>query len=487
MIERSSAAPSAPAVILGKYRLEREVGRGGMGVVFLATHVALEQPVAIKIVLPALAENPIAIQRVLREARCAAQITGDHVVRVMDVGQLTTGEPFIVMDYVEGEDLARVLSRSERLPLLVAVHWVIEACVAIADAHARGIIHRDLKPGNLFLARLADGRELIKVLDFGISKQLGPGTVNPVTRAGDVLGSPNYMAPEQIRTPLLVDARADLWALGAILLELLTGARAFPGDSITAVYTRVLEGEPNLPGPEDAGLPGEMLGILRRCLAKDPNDRFQTVHELVEVLAPFSPARSQPALRAIARRLASSATGGAPAASTAHLTEIEAVPSRSRSCAAPAFQMRGLLAAGALLGSALALGAAVFVAPEAVLGAVWSLVNASSSDDGPSATPVEPAAPAASIAETDAGATSSKLAQTDGDAPGAEPMVHVLSGEARVPPNPPQPPEARQMPRAEELRPSSPPPPSARSGEVPVPPSPRVRNPWDVTTFGGRS
>src|SRR5690606_25602524 len=192
----------------------------------------------------------------------------DHVVRVIDVGQLESGQPFIVMEFVDGEDLARRLARRGPLPLPLAVHALLEACVALAEAHAKGIVHRDLKPSNLFSARAADGSERLKVLDFGISKQL-EAAERPVTRPNDVMGSPNYMAPEQICTPLAVDARADVWALGAILLELSTGKRAFPGDTITAVYTRVLAGEPDLPEPDGAELPSELVSVVCRCLRKD--------------------------------------------------------------------------------------------------------------------------------------------------------------------------------------------------------------------------
>ncbi|HWO10922.1 MAG TPA: serine/threonine-protein kinase [Polyangiaceae bacterium] len=511
MAEPSAATREVPSLILGKYRLEREVGRGGMGVVYLATHVALEQRVAIKIVLPALADTPNTVQRVLREARCAAQITGDHVVRVMDVGQLDSGEPFIVMEYAEGEDLARVLERSERVPLLVAVHWLIEACVAIAEAHARGIIHRDLKPANLFLARAEDGRELIKVLDFGISKQLGASQTGPVTRAGDVMGSPNYMAPEQIRTPLLVDARADLWALGAILLELLTGRRAFPGDTITAVYTRVLEGEPELPDPAEAGLPAELMALVRRCLAKDPNDRIQTVHGLVEALAPFSPARSQAALRAIARRADASALGRAPFADT----QLDLTAGSRQAIASPARdepqRLRRLLAAGVVLGLAIATGVAVFVAPEPVFAALGEMMSghqvpARSVTQLTSAleAPSFGAGPLPAGAEADASPTRepSLVEPASGPAPApqrAEPVVRVCTGDStdvasrtdRALQTPPAAGEGepRTGPRAE--RDAAGPGPSrvrdARDAAAGAPPALPVPNPWDVSTFGGRS
>jgi serine/threonine protein kinase len=501
MLEPTLGERCVPSLLGDKYRLEREVGRGGMGVVYLATHIALEQAVAIKIVLPALAQNPVVIQRVLREARCAAQITGDHVVRVVDVGQLDSGQPFIVMEYVDGQDLARVLAERGRLPPPLAVHWLLEAAVAIAEAHQKGIVHRDLKPGNLLLARAADGRELIKVLDFGISKQLGIVGERPVTRANDVIGSPNYMAPEQIRTPLLVDARADLWSLGAILLEFLTGKRAFPGDTITAVYTRVLEGEPDLPESVGEELPADLRAIVLRCLRKDPNERFQSIHELVAALAPLAPARSASALQAIARR------GDRTLAESALATRV---PSRLRYAVIP-----GLLI-GLMLSAA---GAAWVGAPDRLLerlapsprgadapaSAVPSMGSAASSTPAsPFASLVRPshdaAAPSSSmtaialpsapsllaapivtpiVATADAGlaqaSTPVELERSTDSA--ALPLADDRSVTA-------EPAATHEDPRANR-RPSDKPP--ERPEPALVAPAPVRRNPWDVSTFGGRS
>jgi serine/threonine-protein kinase len=525
-LDSTAGERPAPTLLAGKYRLEREVGRGGMGVVFQATHTALRLRVAIKIVLPELAQNPLVIQRLLREARCAAQITGDHVVRVIDVGQLDSGQPFIVMEYVEGEDLARRLAHSGRLTPHAAVHALLEACIAIAEAHAKGIVHRDLKPSNLFLARAADGRELIKVLDFGISKQADGE--RPVTRPNDVMGSPNYMAPEQICAPLAVDARADLWALGAILVELATGKRAFPGDTITAVYTRVLTGEPDLPEPDSAELPKELLSVVSRCLKKDPNERFQNVHELVAALAPFAPPASDRALRAIARfeRTALEGSDSGETATSVPSPFASAPPSSRPSARSIVARSPGWVVAGVGLGLALSAAVAVSVAPEA-WGLGWGhwhgwraviragrVANSEPLSATHTAAPGS-TAPARAELETPPSTAAAALPEPAGTpsaiiAEAGEPAVRVLAAveagamSAHEPPASeprfeadPRPAEKGTGPRpaAEETEPRgaaevelrrAPTPERARAAGAPPPEAP-LRNPWDVTTFGGRS
>jgi serine/threonine protein kinase len=534
MLEPTRGERCAPSLLGDKYRLEREVGRGGMGVVYLATHIALQQPVAIKVVLPALAENPVVIQRVLREARCAAQITGDHVVRVIDVGQLDSGQPFIVMEYVEGQDLVRVLAERGPLPPPLAVHWLLEASVAIAEAHQKGIVHRDLKPGNLLLAHAADGRELIKVLDFGISKQLGISGDRPVTRANDVIGSPNYMAPEQIRTPLLVDVRADIWSLGAILLELLTGKRAFPGDTITAVYTRVLEGEPDLPDPDGEALPTDLRAIVLRCLRKDPNERFQSVHELVAALEPFASARSASALQAIARRHDRTLAERARPRTDASTESVGGTPppsSRSRRALGirPASRVRHAVVPGVLIGLMLSAAGAAWLgvpgrlldrlvpsetqgsAPPSLVRSLHDAAVAPSSLTvaALAAAPTSPTAPTVTpiVASVDAGQplTSALVEETRSprgvspdmeETPNAEQLGMDRGHEAVVlpvhSPDTPAPVDGHHARNAlaatdEDDRASSRPSAEPRERPAPPPPPAAQRNPWDVSTFGGRS
>ncbi len=231
--------------IAGKYRVERVLGRGGMGVVVAAMHEKLRQRVAIKMLLPETKASENAVTRFMREARAAAAIRGEHVARVLDVGELDGGAPYIVMEYLEGRDLSEVFKESAPLPIEEAVGFVLQACEAIAEAHAAGIVHRDLKPSNLFLTRRPDGTALVKVLDFGISKALltaaGEGTL---TTASSFVGSPIYSPPEQLLAAHDVDARADIWALGTILYEGLGGRPPYVGDSPMHVASRIFHEAP---------------------------------------------------------------------------------------------------------------------------------------------------------------------------------------------------------------------------------------------------
>jgi len=205
-------------VVAGKYRVDRPLGAGGMGVVVAATHVELDRPVAIKVLLSGAAKDPDVVARFSREARAAAKIRSEHVARVLDVGLLPSGLPFMVMEYLEGEDLAWRLTQQACLPLPEIAQYVLEACEALAEAHAAGIIHRDLKPANLFLATRPDRSRIVKLLDFGISKS-PVGAAGAVTSTQAVMGSPVYMSPEQLVSAKNVDARSDVWSLGVVLYE----------------------------------------------------------------------------------------------------------------------------------------------------------------------------------------------------------------------------------------------------------------------------
>src|SRR5688572_27585205 len=302
MDDRPSLERFEPGICLaGKYRLERLLGRGGMGVVYAATNLLLEVRVAIKLVRPDFAEDAVVVARLLEEARCAAQITSEHVVRVLDVGRLESGAPFIAMEYVEGEDVYSLLERERVLSLEEAVAIVLEASIALAEAHHKGIVHRDLKPENLFLTARADGSRLVKVLDFGISKRLGRDVGPSLTTADSLMGSPDYMAPEQMRSPLGVDARADIWSLGAILYQLVAGRVPFEGASLADVCARVLEHEPLPPSAFVPGLPKAFDRVVMQCLSKDRTQRFADVRALARALEPFAREPARRALSAMAR------------------------------------------------------------------------------------------------------------------------------------------------------------------------------------------
>ncbi len=285
-------------VLAGKYRLDALVGEGGTGIVVRATHLALERPVAIKFLRTALASDEIRL-RFAREARAIENIDSDHVVVVLDVGTLDDGMPYMVMEFLDGRDLARVLREDGPLPVEEAVGCMLQVCEALHAAHRVGIVHRDLKPANLFLTRAKDGAPHVKVVDFGISKMSDPRLLadgrdsapsfNEVTAANDVLGSPRYMAPEQLRASKFVDVRADLWSVGAVLFQLLTGKHAFDAESNVAATVKVLTSDPVRVRMLAPHVPAELEEIVERCLTKDPEARWQTAHELAEALRPFAP------------------------------------------------------------------------------------------------------------------------------------------------------------------------------------------------------
>ncbi len=286
-------------VVAGKYRVERLLGTGGMGVVVAARHQQLGERVALKMLQPHLSGHPEAVARFVREARAAARIKNEHVARVSDVGQLADGSPYMVMEYLEGIDLATWLQQRGPMPAGQAVDAVMQACQAIAEAHALGIVHRDLKPANLFAVRRPDGRLAIKVLDFGISKITAltalDAPVRELTGTRAVVGSPFYMSPEQVQSARRVDARTDVWSLGVILFELLTGSRPFQATGFTQVALKVMaEPAPRVRSLR-ADVPAALDHVVARCLEKDRSRRFQTVRELAAALARHRTPRARPA------------------------------------------------------------------------------------------------------------------------------------------------------------------------------------------------
>jgi len=267
-------------VIAGKYRVDRVVGRGGMGIVVAASHLFLPQRVAIKLLLSD--ENPRLVQRFLREARAVVRLKGEHVVRVFDVGQLGSGVPYIVMEYLEGEDLAARLGRVGRLDAPTTYRIVAQVARALNRAHGLGIIHRDIKPANVFLVP-GEEQEIAKVLDFGIAKHRSLPNAFEDPLEASLIGTPCYMSPEQA-TAQGVDHRSDLWALAVIAFECLTGSPPFQHESVTTVLTSVIGG--NVPSllAVRPDLPEAVEAWWRRATAKNVAERFQSARELADAL-----------------------------------------------------------------------------------------------------------------------------------------------------------------------------------------------------------
>lgn len=294
-----SESPSSMAevrvgtVLAGKYRVDRILGRGGMGIVVAATHLELDTLVAIKLLLPEVRNNEEVVARFSREARAAARIKSEFVARTLDVGKLDNGCPYIVMEYLEGGDLSQRLAEQGPLPIGAAVHFILQACDALSEAHAMGIIHRDLKPSNLFVTRRRDGTEVTKMLDFGISKLSPTAGSSPelsMTRTTSIMGSPLYMSPEQLVASRNVDPRSDIWALGVTLYEALAGKPPFGGESLPELCAKVMT-QPAPPLTEvRPDVPPQLEAVVMRCLCKEPAQRYATASELAAALMPFAPA-----------------------------------------------------------------------------------------------------------------------------------------------------------------------------------------------------
>jgi serine/threonine-protein kinase len=289
-------------VLLGKYRIERELGRGGMGYVVAARHLELDELVAVKLILSEFAENAEVMRRFMREARAAAKIASEHVVRVTDVGRLPSGEPYMVMELLKGQDLQEVLDKRVTLAIPEAVDYLTQVLEAVAEAHAVGIVHRDLKPANIFVTQRRNGTPCLKVLDFGISKLTGTGATtasHALEKTQGLLGSPLYMSPEQLLPGANVDGRSDLWALGVIFFQLVTGQFPFTAESLPQLLIKVMNHPPVGLRELRPDMPPALDAVIAKCLAKDPARRFPSVTELARALAPFGTAAAHSSLVAI--------------------------------------------------------------------------------------------------------------------------------------------------------------------------------------------
>ncbi|HEU4729063.1 MAG TPA: serine/threonine-protein kinase, partial [Kofleriaceae bacterium] len=256
-------------VLLGKYLVESVIGRGGMGLVVKARHMGLDEQVAIKLLRDDIAVADETITRFIREAQAVVKLKSEHIARITDVGMLDTGRPYLVMEYLEGQDIGQLLVERGRLQPSLAIELVIQACEALAEAHSLGIVHRDIKPTNLFLTSHPDGTLLLKILDFGISKAPS-GAELSLTQTWSLLGTPAYMSPEQMRSARNVDARTDIWSLGAVLYEALEGHLPFRAESFSEMCVMVTV---DPPAPTSA-TPRDLAPIIARCLAKNPDERY---------------------------------------------------------------------------------------------------------------------------------------------------------------------------------------------------------------------
>ena len=280
-------APIGPGTVLdGKYEILRLIGAGGMGTVYAARHRLLDDTVAIK-VLQGRDVPDEDVRRFLREGRTAVSIKGEHGVRIHDVGTLPNGLPYLVMEYLEGEDLGRILLARGRLSVHFVVACMIQVCEVLAEAHAKGIVHRDIKPQNIFLLKGEPSVPKVKVLDFGLAKVVS-SEVAAASLAGTIdgalLGSPHYMSPEQVRSARTVDARTDVWSLGATMYKLLTGEAPFAAPSVQRLLVEILMAQPKPLRAVRVDVSEALERVVMRCLSKSADDRFTTAAEVSEAL-----------------------------------------------------------------------------------------------------------------------------------------------------------------------------------------------------------
>jgi eukaryotic-like serine/threonine-protein kinase len=298
------------AVIGGRFRIDDILGIGGMGIVVAATHLELGTRVAMKFMREEMLGKADIGERFVREARAVVRLRTEHVCKVLDVARLDSGAPYIVMELLEGTDLSRTIVR-QPLPMTIAVEYVMQACVALAEAHGLGIVHRDLKPANLFVTRGAHGRPLVKVLDFGIAKAMFDNAA-ALTMTRAMLGSPGYMSPEQVASARSVDARSDIWALGVTLYQLLSGRMPFVAPTPTALAIKIAF-EPAAPLGGDPAL----AAIVGRCLDKAPERRYADVAALAAELVPFGGPAARRIAAAVSARPGQPSRGSPPAVRSA--------------------------------------------------------------------------------------------------------------------------------------------------------------------------
>ncbi len=321
--------PRPGQVIASKYEVEQVLGAGGMGVVVAARHAQLGQRVAIKFMRGHMAQDAGAVERFLREARAAVALTSEHVARVLDVGTLESGAPYMVMEHLSGMDLEHLVSRDGPMPVTAAVGIVLQASEAIAEAHSLGLVHRDLKPANLFVTSRMDGSRLVKVLDFGISKAAqaeGAAGAQNLTASGVAMGSPAYMSPEQVRNAKGVDARSDIWSLGVILYELVSGVSPFMGESLGDTFAKIVSESPIPLRERRPDVPPEFVAIVDQCLQRKVDARIQTVGQLASRLSRFAPKDAAISVERIQRISGQARAGTLAAPETMLAPSVDAQP-----------------------------------------------------------------------------------------------------------------------------------------------------------------
>jgi serine/threonine-protein kinase len=433
-------------ILAGKYRIERVLGQGGMGVVVAATHLHLDQLVALKFLLPEAITNSEIQGRFAREARAAAKMRSEHVARVIDVGMLETGMPFIVMEYLQGTDLSDYARQQGPLPIAQAVELTLQACEGLAEAHSLGIVHRDLKPANLFLAERPDRTVCLKILDFGISKvgASAAGTTDfAMTKTGAVLGSPYYMPPEQMRSSRAVDARADIWSLGVILYELVVGRVPFDAPSLPHLCAMILTDPLPAPRTLKPDIPPRFEAVLLRCLEKEPENRYQNVGDFAIALAEFVPeAVARPSIERVLRLLGGSLQGsvsGARSSSSSPTRPEPATHTDWGGTSARSGRSRGawaVLAALVVLGGVGAWGIAELRAGSHAPPSGTTARGASTGAESAVAAPVDPRATSAAAQSlaplTESSPPTASLAATDAATP-ARPVRDIPPGPNRPP------------------------------------------------------
>lgn len=427
-------------VVAGKYRVDRVIGFGGMGIVCAATHVELGSAVAIKFIRPERGTDDRTVARFLTEARAAAQLHSQFACRVMDCGRLSSGSPYIVMEYLVGQDLRSMVNARGPLTIEEAVTLGLQACEALAEAHSKHIVHRDVKPENLFIAEGPGGAHQLKVLDFGISKQLSPlAPQRSLTDSTESIGSPSHMSPEQMIDPASIDSRTDIWSLGVVLYEIVTGQLPFAGESGPQLCANVMTTPPIPLQAHHADIPEGLARVILRCLEKDRERRFRDVGELSLALQPFGGAAGALMAARVERIFGRSAASDATTAAASAASDDAAPVPSGRVDSIPGVPRRGL---GRRVGVAMVLLAATGLAAFAVRRVVAPAQREESAPAPPqpsasaSAKEPEPPAPAATSARVKSKPTPPRSAARPAPRPAESAAAAVVYPELKPIPEP---------------------------------------------------